>query len=113
MIVLYESPAGLALFKVLNESKLATASDLHAEFATPKKASEMVQLLAFNKFNNTAEALSSATAIAEGSISKEFKSFLKSHLKNSKETLLVADPKLATSIAKKFEIKVASDSSTL
>ena len=41
MLVLFETPAGYALFKVLNEKKLQKSDNLFEDFASPEKASEM------------------------------------------------------------------------
>ncbi|KAI9599327.1 hypothetical protein BDF19DRAFT_470384 [Syncephalis fuscata] len=61
----------------------------------------MIKLKAFQKFENTVEALSDITAPRD--LEKELK----------KESLAVADSKLGGSIAKKFGIKVATDSAVL
>ena len=41
MIVLFESPAGYALFKVLDEGKLKDVDNLHAAFADADSAQRM------------------------------------------------------------------------
>ena len=41
MLVLFETPAGYALFKLLDKGKLKTPDDLHRDFETPEKAAEM------------------------------------------------------------------------
>jgi nucleolar protein 58 len=38
MYVLFETPAGFALFKVVKDSKLKDIENLHEEFATESKA---------------------------------------------------------------------------
>jgi nucleolar protein 58 len=38
MYVLFETPAGFALFKVLKEDKIKNVDTLHKEFETPEKA---------------------------------------------------------------------------
>lgn len=40
MLVLFESSAGYALFKVNNESKIAKVDDIFAEFETAEKANK-------------------------------------------------------------------------
>lgn len=75
-----------------------------------------MSLQAFQKFNNTVEAMSAATALVEGKMSKNLKSFLEEELKErdiKKELLAVNDTKLAAAIAKKFSIKVSTESATL
>ena len=65
MLVLFETPAGLALFKVLDEGKIKDASSLAPQFSTPERAQDMVSLHAFEKFDNTTEALAAAASINE------------------------------------------------
>lgn len=60
MLCLFETPAGFALFKVLDQSKLADLPSLWQEFDSPEKASKVVKLKAFTKFDNTADALAAA-----------------------------------------------------
>jgi nucleolar protein 58 len=110
MLVLFETPAGYALFKCLDEGKLKS-EDLFKSFENPEDASKLIKLKAFSKFQNTADAVVAATAIVEGKMSNDLKDLLKEHLKESKTTLAVADAKLGGAISKKFNIKVVSDSS--
>ncbi|KAJ1793679.1 Nucleolar protein 58 [Coemansia sp. RSA 2399] len=114
MLVLYETAAGYALFKMLDESKLKKGDDLYKEFATPSAANKAVKLQAFHKFENTVDALSAVTALVEGKISKNLKSFLTTDVSEKewkKESLAVADSKLASAISKKLGINVVADSS--
>ena len=57
MLCLFETPAGFALFKVLQEKKLKDLPSLWQEFTTPDKAAELVKLKAFTKFEDTTDAL--------------------------------------------------------
>lgn len=41
MLVLFETPAGHALFKVLDEGKLKDVDNIYKEFETPEKANKM------------------------------------------------------------------------
>ena len=41
MLVLFETPAGYALFRVLNDAKIQTVEDIEACFETEKKAKKM------------------------------------------------------------------------
>ncbi|KAK9086565.1 hypothetical protein Syun_028959 [Stephania yunnanensis] len=65
MLVLFETPAGFALFKVLDEGKLSKV--------------EVVKLKAFTKFENTSEALSAATLLIDSKPSKGLRKFLRAH----------------------------------
>lgn len=102
MLLLFETPAGFALFKVLDEGKLSQVDDLWKEFAVPDSARKVVKLKAFDKFENTAEALSAATLLIDSKPSKGLRKFLKSHCKG--ETLAVADSKLGNAIKEKLQI---------
>ena len=41
MLVLFETPAGHALFKVLEKGKLKNVDDIYKEFETPDLANKM------------------------------------------------------------------------
>lgn len=114
MLVLFETPAGHALFSLLDDGKLSKPEEISSNFATPEIANKTVKLKAFQKFDNTADALAAVTAIVEGKVGKELKHFLKDEILSKKdllsETLAVSDAKLGSSIAKKLGIKVISDS---
>ncbi|GMH10462.1 hypothetical protein Nepgr_012303 [Nepenthes gracilis] len=103
MLVLFETPAGFALFKVLDEGKLSKVEDLGKEFATADSARKIVKLKAFDKFENTTEALSAATLLIESKPSKGLRKFLRAHCQG--ETLAVADSKLGNAIRDKLQIE--------
>lgn len=113
MLVLFETPAGYALFKVKDDSKLSTIENISAEFDSPSSAKKMLSLKDFCKFPNTTAALESTAEVSEGKVSSDLKEFIKSAIvkkqKNLESTLAVADPKLAIAIGKKFGIKCVSD----
>ncbi|XP_071705777.1 probable nucleolar protein 5-2 [Rutidosis leptorrhynchoides] len=102
MLVLFETPAGFALFKVLNEGKLSKVDDLWKEFSSADTARQVVKLKAFSKFENTSEALSAATLLIDSKPSKGLRKFLRSHCDG--ETLAVADSKLGNAIKEKLQI---------
>ena len=77
MLLLFESPAGYALFKVLEPGKLSSPDTIWDCFSTPEKASSMIKLRAFTPFENTTEAVVAATSLVDGTIDKGLKSFLK------------------------------------
>jgi len=70
-----------------------------------------VKLKAFKKFSNTAEALVAATALVEGKVGPDLQEFLKENA-SSKETLAIADAKLAASINQKLGYQVITDAAT-
>ncbi|QCD88582.1 nucleolar protein 58 [Vigna unguiculata] len=102
MLVLFETPAGFALFKVLDEGKLSKVEDLWKDFSSADTARQVVKLKAFSKFENTSEALEAATLLIDGKASKGLRKFLRVHCEN--ETLGVADSKLGNVIKEKLKI---------
>jgi nucleolar protein 58 len=60
----------------------------------------VVELKAFNKFENTSDALSAATLIIDSKPSKGLRKFLQKHCEG--ETLAVADSKLGNAIKEKL-----------
>ncbi|KFK37913.1 hypothetical protein AALP_AA3G046300 [Arabis alpina] len=102
MIVLFETPAGFALFKVKDEGKLSDVESLGKEFSTPDLARKMVKLIAFDKFDNTSEALEAVAKLLDGTPSKGLRKFLKANCQG--ETLAVADSKLGNIIKEKLKI---------
>ncbi|GAB4855463.1 Ribosomal RNA processing protein 1 A [Ancistrocladus abbreviatus] len=103
MLLLFETAGGFALFKVLDEGKLSKVEDLWKEFATSDSARKIVKLKAFNKFENTAEALSSTTLLIDSKPSKGLRKFLRAHCEG--EMLAVADSKLGNAIKEKLQIE--------
>ncbi len=106
MYVLFETPAGFALFKVLKEDKVKDVSTLHDYFTTPEKASKIVKLKAFKKFKDTKDAMKSTEKLVKGEMSKGLKKFLDKNLvqKGIEEALIIADKKLGKVIKEKLGI---------
>jgi len=106
MLVLFETPAGYSLFKVMDEKKLTETSDINIYsqfFSSEKDASSFINLISFQPFTDTADAVSSTRACMEGKMPKSLKSFLKRQLKKTKSTsLAVADKALAGRIKDKL-----------
>uniref|UniRef100_A0A915BRD2 Nop domain-containing protein n=1 Tax=Parascaris univalens TaxID=6257 RepID=A0A915BRD2_PARUN len=50
MLVLFETSAGYAIFKLLDESKLKNVDNIWEEFSTAEKAQQCLKLVAFKKF---------------------------------------------------------------
>lgn len=65
----------------------------------------------FQKFSDTTEALSAATATVEGKLPKLLKKTLKSHIDDVSEQLLVADAKLGSAIKEKLNLQCVSNTS--
>ncbi|KAK9288400.1 hypothetical protein L1049_016856 [Liquidambar formosana] len=111
MLVLFETPAGFALFKVLDEGKLSKVEDLWKEFSTSESARQVVKLKAFSKFENTSEALSAATLLIDSKPSKGLRKFLRAHCDS--ETLAVADSKLGNAIKEKLQIECVHNNTVM
>ncbi|RMZ99972.1 Nucleolar 58, partial [Brachionus plicatilis] len=111
MLVLFETAAGYAVFKLLNEKKLQETDNLYLDFQTPEKANKLLQLQHFQKFDDTTIALAAITGSIEGKIPKPLKKLLKKIADDEQETLLVADAKLGSSIKDKFNINCVSNNS--
>eukprot|EP00761_Pharyngomonas_kirbyi_P011862 gb/GECH01011888.1/.p1 GENE.gb/GECH01011888.1/~~gb/GECH01011888.1/.p1 ORF type:complete len:662 (+),score=202.51 gb/GECH01011888.1/:1-1986(+) len=113
VLALFETPAGYALFKVLDDSKLKSPKKISPHFSSPEKAQKIVQLKEFKQFKDSAEAVAAATALVEGSLSKDLKKFLnKSIVKKSiQEQLAVCDKTLGSAISEKLKIPCIYDSS--
>lgn len=110
MFVLYETPAGYAIFKLLDEKKLQQIDNLYLEFETPELANKVVKLKHFEKFADTTEALSAATAAVEGKVSKSLKKTLKKLVSDDVQNqLLVADAKLGSAIKDKLSLQCVSN----
>jgi len=111
MFVLFETPAGYAIFKLLNEKKLQSIDNLFQEFESADKASQLLKLKFFEKFGDTTEALAAATAAVEGKMSKSLKKLLKKvFASEAHEKLAVADAKLGNVIKEKMEIDCVANS---
>ncbi|KAF1780213.1 NOSIC protein [Phytophthora cactorum] len=89
MLVLFETAAGHALFKVQDEAKLASADDVFKHFSTPEKAAKVLKLKGFNAFKDTTEAVAAATDM---------------------DKLAVSDKALGSLIKEKLSIACVNDS---
>ena len=107
MYVLFETPAGFALFKVLKDSKLKDVDSLYKDFTTVEKAEKVVKLKAFKKFKDTKEAMKSVEKLLKGEMSKTLKKFLEKNIvqKGIEEALMLSDKKLGKAITEKLNIE--------
>ena len=108
MNVLFETPAGFALFKVLkDEKKLKDVDALAHDFSTPERAAKVVKLKAFAKFKDTKDAMKSVEKLLKGEMSKTLKKFLEKNIiqKGVEEALMLADKKLGKTITEKLGIE--------
>ncbi len=112
MLLLFETSAGYALFKVLKPDKISNAN-LWQEFQTAEGASNVVKLKSFSPFESTTEAVVAATSIIESSLDKGLKKFLKKHIKEGSDELAVADIKLGGLIKEKLDIQCVYNDSIM
>ncbi|CAJ0604581.1 unnamed protein product [Cylicocyclus nassatus] len=103
MLVLFETAAGYAMFKLQNEKKLKHVDNIYDEFDTPEKAQENLQLIAFKKFKSTADAVECTSSLHEGKMNKTLKKLLKGKVEEN-EQLAVGDSKLGNLIKEKLEV---------
>ena len=110
MLVLFESPAGYAVFKVLKESKLKEVENIWQHFQTPEKASKIVQLQFFEKFKDATDALSATASALECKVPKRLKKILKQISSEAHEELGVVDAKLGNIIKEKHGVNCVTSS---
>lgn len=83
-------------------------------FKDSKTASKYLSLLSFQPFEDTADAVTAATSILEGKVSKTLKSFLKKKLKKAaSSSLAVADKTLGVNLKDTLDaVTIVSDNKT-
>ena len=108
MLVLLETPAGYALFKVLSEKKLRKVEDIWEHFETQEAAEKVVSLVSFSKFKNTKDAVLCTNKLLSGKLSKKMRKFLQTNIisKNVQENLAIQDKKLASTVSAELGISV-------
>mmetsp|Transcript_79883 Transcript_79883/g.171202 ORF Transcript_79883/g.171202 Transcript_79883/m.171202 type:complete len:503 (+) Transcript_79883:54-1562(+) len=110
MLLLLETPAGLALFSLKNEKLLkADADSIFEQFKTSSDAQRHVNLHAFQKFADTKAAMEVCTELTEGVVGKNLKKFLKKKIVDAGlgESLAVLDKALGVNVNKKLGIEIA------
>uniref|UniRef100_A0A915D548 Nop domain-containing protein n=1 Tax=Ditylenchus dipsaci TaxID=166011 RepID=A0A915D548_9BILA len=112
MLVLFETSAGYALFKMLDESKLKKIEVISEEFSSAEKAQENLQLVSFKKFKDVDDAVKNISSMQEGSLSNTLKKMLKSKVLEE-GNLVVGDSKISNLIKERLEgIKCVHNSAT-
>lgn len=85
------------------------SDNLFKDFETPSKASKLLTLQQFTKYDDAAEALTCTTSVIEGKMSKKLRKMLKKVAADLPGLqLAVADPKLGTNIRDKLAIDCVS-----
>jgi len=109
MLLLFETAAGYALFKVKDEGKLAALTENPTEVPD---AMSLVTLQDFKHFANTTEGLEACTALVESKLPRGLRHFLKKAVVKKglaeSETLAVYDAKVGSLIKKKLGITCTS-----
>ncbi|GFO37661.1 nucleolar protein 58-like [Plakobranchus ocellatus] len=114
MLVLFESAAGYALFKLLDEAKLQDIDNIFKDFETPEKASKVLKLKHFEKFEDINEAVAANLIVEKDKVSKNLKRIIKKHiLKDAEAELAVADAKLGKLLKKDFDLNCVTNSAIL
>lgn len=110
MLLLFETSAGYALFKV-SSNKINEVNDVWQHFQTSDNASNIVKLKAFSPFENTTEAVVAATNLIENKLDKNLKKFLKKNIisKSIQEELAVSDTKLGGLLKDEMEIQCVNN----
>mmetsp|Transcript_51926 Transcript_51926/g.124292 ORF Transcript_51926/g.124292 Transcript_51926/m.124292 type:complete len:493 (+) Transcript_51926:105-1583(+) len=110
MLLLLETPAGYALFSVMNKKLLkADADTIYDSFKTSADAQRQVGLTAFHKFEDTKAAMEACTELTEGAVGKSLKKFLKKNIVDAglSDSLAVLDKQLGINITKKLGVEVS------
>ena len=105
MLILFETAAGYAIFKLLDEKKLQESTNIYKEFESPDTATQLLKLQHFEKFADVTEALTAATAVVEGKLTKRLKKVITTVSKGMHESLAVADSKLGSAIKEKIGLE--------
>jgi len=108
MLLLFETAAGYALFKVKDEGKLAALTENPTEMPD---ATTLVTLQDFKHFANTTEGLEACTALVESKLPRSLRHFLKKAVVKKgleNETLAVYDAKVGGLIKAKLGIECTS-----
>ena len=69
MLCLFETPAGFALFKVLDQNRIKDHETLWEEFETLESAEKLLKLKAFSKFDSTTDAVAAAANLVRPNLS--------------------------------------------
>nr|CCA22673.1 nucleolar protein NOP5 putative [Albugo laibachii Nc14] len=110
MLVLFETAAGHALFKVQDESKLAKVETITKQFETIDQANQLIKLKGFHAFKDTTQAVAAVADTLDAKIGKGLRKFLKKNISDGiKEKLAVSDKALGSMIKEKLGIPCVYD----
>lgn len=110
MLILFESSTGYSLFRILDDTKLSNVKNIIAEFESPEKISNFIQLHAFEAFKDMDEARDAANCLKDTKVVHEsLSTMIEKHIiekgLDSKE-LAIIDPRLGGLLRDKFSLKL-------
>ncbi|KAL9044746.1 MAG: hypothetical protein Q9214_002134, partial [Letrouitia sp. 1 TL-2023] len=113
LFILQETPVGYALLKA-KKSNLLDGGHFTPDEGSVESVCSLLKLKEFRKYENSTVALEQTDALVEGKVTPLLARVLDSIKNEKRASLAVADPKLASAIAKlpQFSLKLISDSST-
>jgi len=80
MLLLFETPAGYALFRVKKEKTLEKIDDFSEYMGNEGKINKLVELAAFREFKGTKDVLKAAVQLVNGKMGKSLRKFLKKNV---------------------------------
>ncbi|KAL7675178.1 hypothetical protein ACOME3_001443 [Neoechinorhynchus agilis] len=110
MLLLFETAAGYALFKVSDDDRWSEltnlGTDMSIDASKSDKLNTIFNLHDFQRFEDTGHALQAVTQSTDGQISHPLKKLLKKLVKREiQDPLLVADAKLGQAIKEKYNLQ--------
>lgn len=115
MLILVETSAGYALFKLENEKLVeSNVEDIQKNFVNANEAKKQVSLQSFKKFKELKKALKETNSLIESKLGKGLKKFLKKSIVKPElnDSLMLCDKSLGQAIKKKLNINIAFSNST-
>lgn len=112
MLILFETPAGFALFQLNDKKAFESIENIEKAFKSPESSQKVVSLKSFHRFENSLEGVQNLSSIVEGKVSKDLKKLLKKEV-DKKEELAVCDKNLGGSIQEALGIVCIYDQKVL
>eukprot|EP01015_Nassula_variabilis_P017538 TRINITY_DN2776_c0_g1_i3.p1 TRINITY_DN2776_c0_g1~~TRINITY_DN2776_c0_g1_i3.p1 ORF type:complete len:468 (-),score=112.35 TRINITY_DN2776_c0_g1_i3:75-1451(-) len=109
MFLLFETPAGYALFEVGDQKKLKKLEKLSPDTIKPDALDQLLSLKAFYKFKDTKEALLATQKMIAGKLPKTLEKFLNKNIisQEIQENIAVADKKIGKAITEKLGLPIS------
>uniref|UniRef100_A0A0N4Z1P3 Nop domain-containing protein n=1 Tax=Parastrongyloides trichosuri TaxID=131310 RepID=A0A0N4Z1P3_PARTI len=103
MFVLFDNPAGFAIFKLLDDGKIKKIDQVFEEFGTVEKCQKNLELVKFYKFKDVEDGVSSISALQNGKMAKSLKKALKKT--EDLSSLIVGDSKIGAIVKENLDIE--------